>query len=224
MQIRTKTRTILGSKVKAIRDESSIPCVVYGLGNPSIPLECSYIDFVKLYKQAGETTLIDLIIDENTTKKVLVKEIQKNPVSSKVSHVSFIEVNLKVKITANIPVEVIGEEESPILKSKEGVLNLILQEIEVEALPTDLPHKFEVNVSNLLNIGDEIKISNLEFDRNKVSLVNNDEEDLILNIDHPASEEAETEVSEAELIANLEVTSEKKPEDGEESEEEKSKK
>lgn len=217
MELNANLRTTKGSKVKTLRDQMILPAVVYGLGNPSITLECGYNDFVKLFKEAGFTSLVDLNFD-GKSKKVMVKEIQKNPVSSKVSHVSFLEVNLKEKIIAQIPVEVTGEEESPVLKSNEGVLNLILQEIEVEALPMDLPHKFEVNVASLEKIGDEIKISDLNFDRNKVTLVSNEEDELVLNISHPAQETPEEEISEEQMIANLEVTSEKKPED-EESEE-----
>ena len=215
MELNANLRTTKGSKVKNLRDQMLLPAVVYGLGNPSITLECGYNDFIKVFKESGFTSLLDLKFGDQT-KKVMVKEIQKNPVSSKVSHVSFLEVNLKEKIVAQIPVEVVGEEDSPVLKSNEGVLNIILQEIEVEALPMDLPHKFEVNVSSLDKIGDEIKISDLEFDRNKVSLVNNEEDELVLNITHPAQEAPEEEVSEEEMIAKLEVTSEKKEEEPEE--------
>jgi hypothetical protein len=120
-----------------------------------------------------------------------------------------------------IPVVVEGEEESPVLKSGTGILNLIKQEIEVEALPTNLPHSFVVNVSNLENIGDEIKVSALEFDRTKVELVDISEDDLILNIDAPQEEIAEeSTLTEEERIAQLEASSEK-PESEESSEEEK---
>lgn len=218
MELKANLRQLSGNHAKKLRETSLIPAVVYGLGNPSISLEIDYNSFVKLYKQAGETSLIELKFD-NTSKKVLIKEIQKDPVSMKVIHVSFLEVNLKVKIKANIPVNVIGAEESPILKSGEGILNLIKQEIEVEALPADLPHEFTVDVSTLENIGDEIKVSQLNYDRNKVELVGLSEEDLILNIDRPQEEVAEEEtISEEERIAQLEALSEK-PEEETETEE-----
>jgi large subunit ribosomal protein L25 len=220
MELNANLRQLKGNHAKKLRSEFLIPAVVYGLGNPSINLEVDYNSFVKLFRAAGETTLITLNFD-GKTKKVLIKEIQKDPVSGKVIHASFLEVNLKVKIKAMIPVSVEGEEESPVLKSGTGVLNLIKHEIEVEALPADLPHSFIVNVATLENIGDEIKVSALEFDRSKVELVDISEEDLILNIDAPQEEIVEeTTLTEEERIAQLEASSEK-PETEESSEEEK---
>ena len=220
MELNANLRQLTGNHAKKLRTEFLIPAVVYGLGNPSINLEVGYNEFVKVFREAGENTLISLNFD-GKSKKVLVKDIQKDPVSGKVIHASFLEVNLKVKIKAMIPVVVEGEEESPVLKSGTGILNLIKHEIEVEALPTNLPHSFVVNVSNLENIGDEIKVSALEFDRTKVELVDISEDDLILNIDAPQEEIAEeSTLTEEERIAQLEASSEK-PESEESSEEEK---
>jgi large subunit ribosomal protein L25 len=219
MELNANLRQLTGNHAKKLRAEFLVPAVVYGLGNPSISLEVHYNDFTKVFKQAGETTLIDLKFD-GKVKKVLVKDIQRDPVSGKASHVSFLEVNLKQKIKAMIPVVVEGAEDAPVLKSGTGVLNIIKQEIEVEALPTDLPHEFHVNISNLENIGDEIKISQIEFDRSKVTLVDASEEDLVLNIDRPQEEVAEeTTLTEEERIAQLEASSEKPEEESAESEE-----
>ncbi len=220
MELNANLRQLTGNHAKKLRTEFLIPAVVYGLGNPSINLEVGYNEFVKVFRESGENTLVTLNFD-GKSKKVLVKDIQKDPVSGKVIHASFLEVNLKVKIKAMIPVVVEGEEESPVLKSGTGILNLIKHEIEVEALPTNLPHSFVVNVSNLENIGDEIKVSALEFDRTKVELVDISEDDLILNIDAPQEEIAEeSTLTEEERIAQLEASSEK-PESEESSEEEK---
>jgi large subunit ribosomal protein L25 len=218
MELNANLRQLTGNHAKKLRSEFLIPAVVYGLGNPSINLEVGYNDFVKLFREAGETTLVSLKFDSKT-KKVLIKDIQKDPVSGRVIHASFLEVNLKVKIKAMIPVVVEGEEESPVLKSGTGILNLIKHEIEVEALPTDLPHSFVVNVSKLENIGDEVKVSALEFDRTKVELIDLTEDDLILNIDSPQEEVAEeTTLTEEERIAQLEASSEKPEEETSEEE------
>ncbi len=218
MKLNANLRQLTGNHAKKLRSEFIIPAVVYGLGNPSISLEVAYNDFVKVFVASGETSLVDLNFDEKT-KKVLIKDIQKDPVSGRAIHISFIEVNLKQKIKASIPVIVEGAEEAPVIKSGTGILNFIKQEIEVEALPTDLPHEFHVNISNLENIGDEVKISQIEFDRSKVELVNATEEDLILNIDRPQEETAEeVTLTEEERIAQLEASSEKPEETASEEE------
>jgi large subunit ribosomal protein L25 len=218
MELNANLRQLTGNHAKKLRSEFLIPAVVYGLGNPSINLEVGYNEFVKVFREAGENTLVNLNFD-GKSKKVLVKDIQKDPVSGRVIHASFLEVNLKVKIKAMIPVVVTGDEEAPVLKSGTGILNLIKQEIEVEALPADLPHSFTVDVSSLENIGDEIKVSALNFDRSKVELVDLTEEDLILNIDAPQEEVAEeTTLTEEERIAQLEASSEKPEEETSEEE------
>ena len=218
MELNANLRQLTGNHAKILRSEFLIPAVVYGLGNPSINLEVGYNEFVKVFREAGENTLVNLNFD-GKSKKVLVKDIQKDPVSGRVIHASFLEVNLKVKIKAMIPVVVTGDEEAPVLKSGTGILNLIKQEIEVEALPADLPHSFTVDVSSLENIGDEIKVSALNFDRSKVELVDLTEEDLILNIDAPQEEVAEeTTLTEEERIAQLEASSEKPEEETSEEE------
>ena len=218
MKLNANLRQLTGNHAKKLRSEFIIPAVVYGLGNPSISLEVAYNDFVKVFVASGETSLVDLNFDEKS-KKVLIKDIQKDPVSGRAIHISFIEVNLKQKIKASIPVIVEGAEEAPVIKSGTGILNFIKQEIEVEALPTDLPHEFHVNISNLENIGDEVKISQIEFDRSKVELVNATEEDLILNIDRPQEETAEeVTLTEEERIAQLEASSEKPEETASEEE------
>lgn len=220
MELNANLRQLMGNHAKKLRSEFLVPAVVYGLGNPSISLEIQYNDFSKVFKEAGETSLVDLKFD-GKVKKVLIKDIQKDPVSGRAIHVSFLEVNLKQKIKAMIPVVVEGTEEASVLKSGTGILNLIKHEIEVEALPTNLPHQFTVNVSALENIGDEIRVSALDFDRSKVELVDLTEEDLILNIDAPQAEIVEEVVlTEEERIAQLEASSEK-PETEESSEEEK---
>ena len=213
MELNANLRQLTGNHAKKLRSEFIIPAVVYGLGNPSVSLEVAYNDFVKVFSASGETSLVDLKFD-GKLKKVLIKDIQKDPVSGRAIHISFIEVNLKQKIKASIPVIIEGAEDAPVIKSGTGVLNFIKQEIEVEALPTDLPHEFHVDISTLENIGDEVRISQIEFDRSKVELVNATEEDLVLNIDRPQEEiTEEVTLTEEERIAQLEASSEKPEEE-----------
>ena len=123
MQILAEKREKLGKQSKKLKAVRKIPAVVYGSGLESTALEIDLINFGKVYKEAGETSLIDLKFNDSN-EKVLIKEVQYNPVTLIPLHASFFKVNLKEKIKANIPVHVIGEEESPIIKSKEAYLSL----------------------------------------------------------------------------------------------------
>lgn len=216
MQLQAEKREKLGKQNKALRKERKVPAVVYGSGLESTPLTIDLVEFVKVYKEAGETSLIDLKFN-GSNEKVLVKSMQLDPVSLNPIHVDFFKVDLTEKIKANIPVEIIGEEECEIVKSGEGMVLVLLNEIEVEALPQDLPSKFEIDISGLKEIDAAVTVAELEFDKEKVELQGVEDEDMVVKIDYAAmEEEEETEVSEEELIEGVEATAEKVEEEGDE--------
>ncbi len=176
----------------------------------SIPLSVDYRAFVKTYLEAGETSLLDLELDDGKKMKVLIADVQHHPVSYKILHARFFKVNLKEKTEVDVPVVLTGEEDIPLVKSGEALLLTQLAEITVSALPSDLPHEFVVDVSGLSEIGDSIKISDLDYDREKVEIVGNNEEDVVVVLDYAQEEEVEAEeVSEEDLISNVEATAEK---------------
>lgn len=217
MELKAEKREIFGKKNKYLRDEKLLPGVVFGKGLESISIVVDYLDFVRTFKEVGETTVLDLVI-EGKKHPVLVKEMQYHHITSKPIHVGFYEVDLTQKITANIPVEVVNEEENPLIKKGEGIVLLLLNEIEVEALPTDLPEKFEVDATQLLEIGDVSTIADLKYDKEKVEIVDFEEDEVVSKLDYAQMlEEEEEEVDEAEAIAGLEASGEKEP--GEEDEE-----
>lgn len=208
MEINTEKREKFGKKTKKIRESLKVPAVIYAKGINSIPITIGKNQFLKVYSKAGETTLVDLKIN-GKTEKVLIAEVQTHPVTSEVIHVSFHKVDLKEKITAEVPVEVIGEKESPVLKSGEGMLLVLLSEIEVEALPTDLPSKFVVDVSHLTQINQAVAVGELQYDRKKVEIVDLELDDLVVKIDYAEmAEEEEAVVTEAELVEKVEATEE----------------
>lgn len=172
---------------------------------------------MRVFKEAGETTLVDVKFN-NSNEKVLIKEVQLHPVTLEPIHVSFHKVDLTKKIRADIPVEVVGEEKCAIVQSGEGLTLTLLSEIEVEALPIDLPPHFEVDVSHLTEIDQGVNVGELKYDREKVEIVDLDPETLVVKIDYAEMEEEpeEEEVSEEELIEGMEVTEEKEVAEGEE--------
>jgi large subunit ribosomal protein L25 len=220
MELKVKKREILGKKNKYIRRENEVPAVIFGKGMDSISISADYNSLEKVYQEAGETDLIDILLDSNKYK-VLVKDIQTDPVSDKISHVSFYKPDLTIKTEAQVPVEIIGEENNELLKSDPtAIALLLLQEITVEALPEDIPHSFEVDVSNLNEFGMGVNISQLDYDREKVSIPDLDPEETVVRIDEIVIEEEPEEevISEEEAIAGVEATEEK--EEGEEEGEE----
>jgi len=224
MQLQAKKRETLGKKNRHIRKEGEIPAVVFGKGMESANIALDYNSFEKTFKQAGETDLIDLSA-ESDKFKVLIKDVQFNPVTSRFSHVSFYKPDLTVKTEAQVPVEIIGEENNELIKSGAALALQLVQEITVEALPEDIPHSFTIDISGITEIGQGVSVSQLEYDKEKVSIPDLDPEEMVVRIDEVVVQEEEPEVaiSEEEAIAGLEATAEK-PEEEEEEENKKEEK
>ena len=106
--LQAKTRTILGKKVASLRNQKMIPAVVYGAkDNQAITLE--YIPFERAFRQSGESTLVDLVVNDAKPVKVLVHEVQREPLRGKITHVDLYQVKMDQKLTLNIPLKFTGE-------------------------------------------------------------------------------------------------------------------
>lgn len=186
-KLTTTTRKVFGRKVKSLRQQGLLPATVYGKDLKSASLSVEEKVFNQVYAQVGETGLIDLSVEgEKKVRPVLVHNLQVDPVTSQPLHVEFHQVDLTKKVMVNIPVEITGE--APAV-SKGGVLVTLLNEIEIEALPSDLPEKFEVDVSKLEEIGQSILVKDLKYDDKKIKLLIEDLESPIVQIEEPAKEE-----------------------------------
>ncbi|CAN5151549.1 50S ribosomal protein L25/general stress protein Ctc [soil metagenome] len=152
-------RTALGKQVKKIRREGLLPANVYGKGLASISIQVASKDFKDVFAESGETGLIDLMV-EGKKHPVLVKNLQMNWQSRTPLHVDFYQVNLKEKVKAMVPLVLIGEAKA--VTENVGTLLQTLNEVEVEALPAELPENIEVNIENLAAVDDQIMISELK--------------------------------------------------------------
>lgn len=153
--IEAKPRTVIGRTVKRLRTNGLVPATVYGKDTENISIELPLDTFTHIFKETGETGLIELAVD-GKIHPVLVKQVQFHPVTGIPLNVEFHEVNLKEKIKANVPVVLVGE--SPAVKEAIGTLLHLVDEIEVEALPTDLPEHIKIDISNLAAVNDQIMV------------------------------------------------------------------
>lgn len=153
-------RTLLGRKVKQLRKQGKIPANISGKHVKSTSVEVNLKEFETVFHKAGETGIVEIQMDKGT-HPVLIHNISHHPVSSAILHVDFLEVNLKEKVTTNVPVALVGEAQA--IKDKVGVLLTLIHEVSVEALPMDLPEKIEVAVSHLAQVGDTLKISDVKI-------------------------------------------------------------
>lgn len=195
-------RTVLGSKVKSLRAEGLIPAHVFGNKVASEHVQVKATDFHKVFEKVGETGIISLTIGDEK-RPVLVKDTQVHPATDDLLHIDFYQVNLSEKVKVNVPVEIIGE--SPAVEKKVGLLLTPIAELEVEALPGDLPESIEVDISGLAEIGDQIKVQDLNIDRSKIEILA-DAEQIVADIGELVTKEmeeleAEVEAEQAESAA-----------------------
>lgn len=185
-ELSANKRTILGRKTKQLRAKGIVPGNIFGQKIKSMAIELESSTLLDTMRKAGETGLIHLKIKgDDKTHPVLVSGYAQDPVSGSMLHVDFHEVDLKQKVTATVPLHAVGESEAV----KSGmVLVMMKNELEVEALPTDLPDVIEVDISVLTEVGSTIHAKDLKFDRSKVAVEIGDEE-VIATIQEPAKEE-----------------------------------
>jgi large subunit ribosomal protein L25 len=197
IEIEANPRTLRGKRVKAMRRAGLLPAIMYGKGLEPKMLELPAHETEKILQKVSGSTLIDLKVGNNT-HKALVREIQREVISRKPIHVDFLEVAMDVVISAVVPIELVGE--APAVRDLGGVLLAGLNEIEVEALPANLPERITVDISVLLTIEDSITVGDLTIGEGVTVLTEPDE--VIANVAYQAVEE-EPEV-EVELLDDME--------------------
>lgn len=184
MELQAQARTVLGKSVKTLKEQGLIPAEFYGRGFPNQTLIVARGEFEKVLKSAGESTVITLEVDGKKHPSI-IHDLQHDPISGEIIHVDFYGVHMDEKINAHVPVEFTGE--APAIKAHGGVLNKAVDEIEVEALPADLPHSFVVDVSILTEIDQSIYVKDIAVPKNvKVVL---DPETAIVTVMPPIKEE-----------------------------------
>lgn len=197
--LQAEKREVFGRKTKRLRKNGITPANVSGKHIKSFSVQVKTDEFRRVFDSVGETGVVGLTVD-GSVHPVLIHEIHKDPVYGSPLHVDFLEVNLTEKVTATVPVEVVGE--SPAVASEKGVLVQQMHEVEVEALPTDLPDSIQVDISGLAAVNDTVKVSDLKVDRSKVEIKEEDSERIVVSIAEPAKEEV---IEEAPIAEGEEV-------------------
>lgn len=162
-----------GLSAKKAVSMNKIPAICYGKGLKEKPLMMDYQVFRKVFKLAGENTVIELDVDGNEKFNVLVHDVQYDPVSEKIKHVDFINVKMDEIIRTKIPVVVVGV--APAIKELGGILMHRLDEVEVKCLPGDLVSKIEVDVSSLVDFHTSIRVKDLNIPASITVLSGQDE-------------------------------------------------
>lgn len=183
--LQVEKRTVLGKKIKKLRREGILPANIYGKELASVAIQMQYKDFDAVYKEIGETGLVDIMVD-GENRPALIKNLQLESVSRTPLHVDFYQVNMKEKVKTMVPIEIVGEPKA--VTEEVGLMLTPTTEIEVEALPADLPEKFEVSVEHLAVVGDQMTVADLKIPQGVEVLT--DPGQVIVKIDELISKEA----------------------------------
>lgn len=147
-------------KLDTLRKSGEIPAVFYGAGKESTSIAIPIVEFKKVWRDAGESSAVKVETPKGTID-VLIHEVQVDPVTDEPIHVDFLAIDMKKKIKVNVPV--IFEGVSNAVKGGIGNLVKVLHEIEIEALPADLPHNLVADISKLETLQDQVFVSDIKL-------------------------------------------------------------
>jgi len=210
LSLNAKIRQEFGKKVKSLRKRDVLPAVIYGPKVKAAPLEIAYKDFEKVYREAGESSLIKLEI-ENSKKEsiVLIHEIEKDPFTEKFIHVDFYQPPMDKEITASVTLVFAGE--ALAVKELGGTLVRNIQELEIKALPLNLPHQISVNIDGLKTFEDNIFIKDLVLPEGVRTL--RSPEEIVALVTPPEKIEEELAKPVEEKVEEVGIAQEKKREE-----------
>lgn len=209
--IAAQLRTATGRRAKRVRAAGLIPGVVYGHGIASRNVSVVGNDFLKVYRAAGESSLVDLKVSDAGTVKVLISEVQHDPLRGDVIHIDFREVRMDEKLETEIGLKFVGE--SAAAKELGGVLVKNMGKFEVRCLPGALVHEIEVSLDSLKAFGNKIYVKEVRIP-DGIEVLHAPDEVVVL-VEEPRSEEELAELSstpEAD-VTKVEVATEKKAEE-----------
>ena len=197
-ELEVAKRDVTGKKVRFLRRQGVTPANIYGHGIDSTHINVDSKSLKHLLGRVGSTDLISLKMDDSKSPiMVLIREVQRNPLTDELLHVDFYQVKMTEKIKADVPLVFIGE--APVLrKVKNSSILHLIDSLHIEALPDNLPHSLEVDVSGLEELDHTIHIKDIHLG-DGITLLS-DPEQMVVKVAEARKEEVVVpEVVEAEL-------------------------
>jgi large subunit ribosomal protein L25 len=174
----------LKEDVESLRASGKVPAVFYGKKEASTPITVVAFDFVKLYKQAGESSVI-ILKGDGMDVEALVQDVNIHPVTGKVRHVDFYVFEKGKKIKVEVPLDFIGN--APAIKELGGSLIKVLHALEIEALPKDLPNRISVDIASLVDFKSVIAAKDIKLPKGVELVAHADE--IVVSVAAPKAEE-----------------------------------
>ena len=211
IKLSAKIRKETGKRTSVLKNSGRIPAVIYGHKIKNIILDVDYKEFQKVLKEAGRNSLIDLTVEGEKEKRiVLVHDLQKDPISDKFIHIDFFETSAKEEVEVKVPL--VFEGISLAVKDLGGTLIKNISELEIKAIPQNLPHEIKVSIELLKTFEDRILVKDLNLPKDVKVLVGLEE--IVASVVQPENVEEELAKEITEEVENVEkVEKEKKVEE-----------
>jgi len=194
--LQANLRSATGSaESKRLRKEGILPGIIYGSGEDATQVQFDEHAFeTEMRRHVSEHVMLDVAVGDGKSTKVLLKEVQHHPLTDRIVHVDFQKVSLTDKFKVLVPIEVVGE---PIGVTRDGgILELLVREVEVECLPSDIPGQLEIEVS-ALEIGGHLSLADLVIGSDAVTL-SDDPTITVAQVSAPRVVDEDTEETEGE--------------------------
>ncbi len=206
MELQVQKRESSG-KAAALRRSGLVPAELYGKGVENLHLAIPTKEFKKVFKESGENTIVNVVL-AGKKYPVIIHEVSYDSVSGDILNVDLYQVRMDEKIKISVPLEFIGV--SPAIKEKNGLLVKSLHEIEVEALPADIPHSLQIDISKITEIGQSLYVKDLALPENVKTTVSL--ETVVVTVTAKLTEEQELAMQQAAGagVESVKVESEEK--------------
>lgn len=200
MELNASHRTVTRKKVGALRRQGIVPANIFGRGMESQAVQIPAVQLHQVLKAAGRNAVLDLVVEsdggtQNSTHKVIIREIQRNPMTDQILHVDLFRVLMTEKMQVDVPVSLIGV--SPAVDQGLGTLTQNVREIRVEGLPDVLPSFVEVDISGLMDTTHAIMTKDIALPAG-ISLVSDPEQVVVTVVGRRGTAEGEEEGAAAE--------------------------
>jgi large subunit ribosomal protein L25 len=200
IELQANNRDILGKGVRFLRRQGITPVHLFGHDLKSLALQCQTAKLERSLAEAGEIRLVTLKVrDEKKVRPVLVREVQRESLTSKLLHVDFYQVKMDEKVEVEIPIVLVGE--APALEAKGNRLLRELDTLTIECLPSKIPTSLEVNVGSLTQAGQAVRVKDIAVDSD-ITVLSGPEQVVVTVIAQP--EEEEKVVAEEALVESPE--------------------
>jgi large subunit ribosomal protein L25 len=160
MELEVSKREVKGKNVRFLRRQGTTPANIYGHGLESTAIQADTKTLKQVVAKAGKTDLVSLKVAGSAEPRIaLIREIQRNPLTTELIHVDFYQVQMTEKIKADVPLVFVGD--APALKKKNVSILHLMDTIHIEALPDALPHNLEVDMARLVEIDSALFVKDI---------------------------------------------------------------